>query len=64
MSGALAGVDSTFLLVADPGVDSAFLLVADPGVPGAVDLLLYAFFLPRKKFLFKAFWEVQHVRSK
>jgi hypothetical protein len=39
MSGALAGVDS------------AFLLDADPGVPAAVDVLPDAFFLPRKKVL-------------
>ena len=52
MSGALAGVDS------------AFLLDADPGVPRAVDELPDAFFLPRKKVLIQgSSVGVQHVRG-
>ena len=52
MSGALAGVDS------------AFLLDADPGVPRAVDVLPDAFFLPRKKVLIQgSSVGVQHVRG-
>jgi hypothetical protein len=46
MSGALAGVDSSMLLV------------TDPGVPWAVDVLPDAFFLPRKKVLIQGIlWE-------